>query len=528
MVVAGLVLLIACANVANLLLARAAGRSREMGIRAAFGASRSRLVRQMLVESLVLALMGGAGGALLAAWLSDAMGWMLPPMGFPLSLNLAWDYRVPGFALALTLFTVVAVGLIPALRAAKVDPLVSIRNEAGAASLLAPRSRLRGALVVIQIAVSLASLLCGGLFVRALVEQRKVDPGFDPERALLLSMDLFPNGYDEKRGVEFYRQYVARVAALPGVESASLSNQVPPNLFPGSSAGFEIEGYTPRADETINIEYEVVAPRYFQTMRIPLVEGRDFSEADNAQSAPVAIVNETMARRYWGQGRSPVGKRLRATSGKWRTVVGVARDIKQFEPTEPTHPWVYTPHAQDYESMMTLIARTTGDPWQSLAGVRAAAHDLDPTLPVFDEKTLKTHSGVPLFLDRIAVTFLSAFGLLALMLAAVGLYGVMSYSVTARTREIGIRMALGAQTGAVLKQVIKQGMILALIGVAIGLAAAFALTRLMESLLYGVSATDVLTFTLVSLLLAAVAVLACYIPARRATKVDPMVALRCE
>jgi predicted permease len=528
MVVAGLVLLIACANVANLLLARAAGRSREMGIRAAFGASRSRLVRQLLTESLLLAVMGGAGGALLAAWLSDAMGLMLPPMGFPLSLNLAWDYRVPGFALGLTLFTVVAVGIIPALRAAKVDPLVSIRDEAGAASLLAPRSRLRGALVVIQIAVSLAALLCGGLFVRALVEQRKVNPGFDPERALLLSMDLFPNGYDEKRGVEFYRQLVERVAALPGVESASLSSQVPPNLFPGSSAGFEIEGYTPRADEMINIEYEVVGPRYFQTMRIPLVEGRDFSDADNAQSAPVAIVNETMARRYWGQGRSPVGKRLRAISGKWRTVIGVARDIKQFEPTEPTHPWVYTQHAQDYESMMTLVARTTSDPWQSLAGVRGVAHDLDPALPVFDEKTLQTHSGVPLFLDRIAVTFLSAFGLLALALAAVGLYGVMAYSVTARTREIGIRMALGAQTSDVLKQLIKHGLGLTLIGVAIGLVVAFALARLMESLLYGVSATDALTFTLVPLLLAAVALLACYIPARRATKVDPMIALRYE
>jgi putative ABC transport system permease protein len=528
MVVAGLVLLIACANVANLLLARAAGRGREMGVRAAFGASRSRLVRQLLTESLLLAVMGGAGGALLAAWLSDAMGLMLPPMGFPLSLNLAWDYRVAGFALGLTLFAVVAVGLIPALRAARVDPIVAIRNEAGAASLLAPRSRLRGALVVIQIAVSLASLLCGGLFVRALVEQRRVNPGFDPERALLLSMDLFPNGYDEKRGVEFYRQLVARVAALPGVESASLSSQVPPNLFPGSSVGIEIEGYTPRADEMINIEYEVVAPRYFQTMRIPLVEGRDFSDADNAQSAPVVIVNETMARSYWGLGSNPVGKRLRSTSGRWHTVIGVARDIKQFEPTEPTHPWVYYPYAQDYESMMTVVARTTGDPWQSLAGVRGAVRDLDPTLPVFDEKTLQTHSGVPLFLDRIAVTFLSAFGLLALTLAAIGLYGVMAYSVTARTREIGIRMALGAQTGDVLKQVITQGMVLTLIGVAIGLAAAFALTRLIESLLYGVSPTDALTFTIVSLSLMAVALLACYIPARRATKVDPMEALRCE
>ncbi|HKC85536.1 MAG TPA: FtsX-like permease family protein, partial [Blastocatellia bacterium] len=434
----------------------------------------------------------------------------------------------PGFALALTLLVVVIVGLVPALRATKVDPLVSIRNEVGAASLLTPRSRLRGALVVTQIAVSLVSLLCGGLFIRSLARQWKVNPGFDPERALMVSMEVFPNGYDEKRGVEFYRQLVARVSTLPGVESASLSSQVPPLLI-GSrgSATFEIEGYAPRADEGMSFEIESVAPRYFQTMRIPLTEGREFSEADQSQSAPVAIVNETMARRYWA-GQSPVGRRLRRGSGEWSTVIGVARDVKQYGPAEPAHPWIYYPHAQEYYSMMTLVARTTGDPLLALAGVRGAVRALDATLPVFDEKTLQTHCDSALFLDRIVVTFLSAFGLLALALAAIGLYGVMAYSVTARTREIGIRMALGSRPSDVLKQVIKPGMVLALIGVAIGLAAAFALTRLMESLLFGVSATDALTFTLVSLLLAAVALLACYIPARRATEVDPMIALRYE
>jgi predicted permease len=528
MVVAGLVLLIACANVANLLLARAAGRGREMGIRVALGAGRGRLVRQMLTESLLLAVMGGAGGALLAAWLSDAMSGMVPPLGFPLGLNLEWDYRVPGFALALTLLTVLAVGLVPALVATKVDPLVSIKNGVGAASSLMRRGRLRGALVVTQITVSLVSLLCAGLFIRSLAEQRKANLGFDPDRALLVSMELFPSGYDEKRGVEFYRQLVARVAALPGVESASLSNQVPPLLLGSKSSGsFEIEGYTLRADETIDVACESVAPRYFQTMRIPLVEGREFTDADHAQSASVVIVNETMARRYWGPGHSPVGGRL-SKDNRWSTVIGVARDIKYLGPTEPAQPWIYYPHAQNYWSTMTLVARTTGDPLQALPGVRAAVRALDPTLLMFDEKTLTTHSGVLLFLDRIVVTFLSAFGLLALMLASIGLYGVMAYSVTARTREIGIRMALGAQTGDVLKQMIKQGMVLALIGVGIGLAAAYAFTRLMASLLYGVSATDALTFTLVSLLLAAVALLACYLPARKAAKVDPMIALRHE
>jgi macrolide transport system ATP-binding/permease protein len=528
MAVAGLVLLIACANVVNLLLARGAGRSREIGVRIALGAGRSRLIRQMLTESLLLAVLGGACGALLAAWLSDAMSLMLPTQSLPISLNLAWDYRVSGFASGLTLLAVVAVGLVPALRATKVDPIASIKNEAGVTSALMRRSRFRGALVVIQIAVSLVSLLCAGLFIRTLAMQTKVNLGFNTERALLVSMELFGNGYDEKRGEEFYRQLVARVEALPGVESASLSTQVPPLRFGGRwRNSFEIEGYAPRTDEMISFEIEVVAPRYFQTMRIPLAEGREFSEADHDQSGPVVIVNETLARRYW-PGQSPVGKRLRMKGETWETVIGVARDAKYFGPREPVQPWIYYPHAQKYESGMTLVARTTGDPWQSLAGVRGAVHALDAALPLYDEKTLATHCGLPLFWDRLVVVCLSAFGLLALTLSTIGLYGVIAYSVTARTREIGIRMALGAQMSDVLKQVIKQGMILTLIGGAIGLAASFALTRLMESLLFGVSATDPVTFTLVSLLLAAVALFACWIPARRATKVDPMAALRVE
>jgi predicted permease len=525
MIVAGLVLLIACANVANLVLARAAGRSREMGIRTALGASRSRLIRQMLTESLLLALMGAVGGALLAAWLSDAMSLMMPSMGLPISLNLAWDYRVPGFALALTLLTVVAVGLVPALRVTKVDPLVSIRNEAEATSMLMRRSRLRGALVVTQVAVSLVSLLCAGLFIRSLAQARKVNLGFDPERTLLVSMDLFSNGYDEKRCAEFYRQLVARVAALPGVESVSLSNRVPPQFFGVNLSSFEVEGYAPRKDEVISVQYEVVAPRYFQTMRIPLAEGREFNEEDQSQPAPVVIVNETMARLYWA-GQSPLGKRLRSGSGAWSTVIGVARDVKYIGHTDPAQPWIYYRH--DHAMGMTLVARTAGDPWQLLPSVRSAVRALDATLPVFDEKTLEAHSGGALFLDRMVVVFLSAFGLLALTLAAIGLYGVMAYSVSARTREIGIRMALGAQPRDVLKQVIKQGMVLTLIGIAIGLAASFALTRLLGSLLYGVSPTDALTFALVSLSLVAVALLACYLPARLATKIDPLVALRHE
>jgi macrolide transport system ATP-binding/permease protein len=527
MAVAGLVLLIACANIANLLLARAAGRSREIGIRLALGAGRGRLIRQMLTESLLLAASGGAAGALLAVWLSNGMSLMLPPMGVPLGFNIEWDYWVSGFALALTLLTVVAVGLVPALLSAKIDPLVSIRNETGAASALMRRSRLRGALVVTQISISLVSLVCTGLSIRTLVEQRRVNLGFDPERALLVSMDMFPNGYDEKRGAEFYRRIVERVSALPDVESASLSDNVPPTIFGGSIMTHEIEGYVPRPSENMGIDCEIVALRYFQTMRIPLAEGREFSEADQAQSAPVVIINEAMARRYW-PGQSPVGKRLRGGDSPWSTIIGVARDVKNLEARAPVRPWMYYPLAQFYNSKMTLMVRTAGDPLQAFAGVRGAVRDLDATLPLFDIKTLQTHCGVPLFLDRIVVTYLSAFGMLALALAAIGLYGVMAYSVAARTREIGIRMALGAQTADVLKLVIKQGMTLTLIGVVIGLAIAFGLTRLIRELLYGVSATDPLSFILSALLLTGVALLASYLPARRATRVDPMTALRWE
>jgi predicted permease len=526
MAAASLVLLIACLNVANLLLARAAGRSREMGVRLALGAGRGRLVRQMLTESLLLAVMGGAAGALLALWLSNAMSLMIPPMGDPIRLNLAWDHRVTGFAVGLTFLTVLAAGLVPALRATKVDPVVSIKNEGGPIGALTRRSRLRGALVVTQIAVSLVSLVCAGLFIRTLEQQLKVDPGFDPERVLLVSMNLYTNGYDEKRGTEFYRQLLDRVASLPGVVSASMSDGVPNAWSGGTTWGHEIEGYTPRPDEPMGINYEVVAPRYFQTMRIPLAEGREFSEADHAQSAPVALVNETMARRYW-PGQNPVGKRLRGGgSGPWTTIIGVARDVNHFGARAPARPFMYYPLYQSYDAQMMLVARTAGDPWQALPGVRGAARELDPTLSVFDEKTLVTHSSIPLFLDRIVVTFLSAFGLLALTLTAIGLYGVMAYSVTTRTHEIGIRMALGARGLDVLKQILKEGLALALIGMAIGLAASFALTRLIESLLFGVSATDAVTFILVSLLLAAIALLACYLPARRAMSVDPMVALR--
>jgi putative ABC transport system permease protein len=528
MAVAGMVLLIACANVANLLLARAAGRSREMGIRLALGAWRSRLIRQMLTESMLLAVIGGVGGALLAAWLSNAMSLMLPTIGLPLSFNIDWDYRVSGFALALTLLTVIAVGLVPALRSVMVDPIVSIRNDNGAASSLMKRSRLRSALVVTQIAVSLVSLVCAGLFIRNLVEQKRVNLGFDPERALLVSLELFPNGYDEKRGAEFYRHISERVSALPGVESVTLSDNVPPTVFGGTIWTLEIEGYLPRAQENMGIEYEIVASRYFKTMRIPLVEGREFSETDQAQSAPVAIVNETMARRYW-PGQNALGKRLRGGGGgPWSTVIGVARDVKNIDAREPVHPWMYYPLTQSYNSKMTLVVRTAGDPLQALTGVRGVIRSLDATLPLFNVKTLENHCGVPMFIDRIVVTYLSGFGLLALGLAAIGLYGVIAYTVAARSREIAIRMALGAQTSDVLKLVIRQGVTLASIGVVIGLIIAFGLTRLIKELLFGVNATDPLTFILIALLLTLVALLAAYLPARRAAKVDPMVALRWE
>ncbi|HXG68903.1 MAG TPA: ABC transporter permease [Blastocatellia bacterium] len=527
MATVGLVLLIACANLANLLLARASARRKEIAIRLALGAGRLRLIRQLLTESVLLALMGGLVGLLLALWLVDLIAAFRPPIDFPLTIALQVDYRVLGFTLLLSFATGVLFGLAPALQATKPDLVPALKDETGAAGYR--RSRLRNSLVVAQVALSLILLIAAGLIVRSLQHVQMIGPGFETERAIAMSVDPGLQGYTRERGQEFYRQLIERVEALPGVRSATLASYLPLGLNVNTN-GIYIEGQPPtRGAETPEALTSNVGPRYFETMGIPLVAGREFTERDKPDAPLVAVVNETFARRFW-PGESAVGKRFSFSreGGPFMEIVGVAKDGKYFSLGEAPAMFAYISLSQVHESSATLVVRTAADPQSLVAAIRREIQQLDANLPVFDVKTLDEHMSLSLFPMRIGAAVVGSFGLLALTLAAIGIYGVMAYSVSRRTREIGIRMALGAERRDVLRMIVGQGMKLASVGMGIGLLGALALTRLMSSVLYGVSATDVMTFTIVTLMLTLIVLLACYIPARRATKVDPMIALRYE
>jgi macrolide transport system ATP-binding/permease protein len=533
MAVAGLVLLIACANIANLLLARATARRKEIAIRLALGAGRGRLIRQLLTESVLLALLGGGAGLLLAGWCAELLTAFKPPLPIPVELDLQGDWRVFGFMFGLSLLTGIVFGLTPALAASRPDVIASLKDDIGLAITGGRPGRLRGSLVVTQVALSLLLLICAGLFLRSLRNASSIDPGFDAENLLALSMDLHLQGYDETKGRNFTNQLLERVRSLPGVDSASMTDQLPLG-FEGARRAFTIEGYTAQPGESTEINSSFVAPEYFETLRIPLLQGRTFQQQDIANGPGVALVNEAFARRYW-PGQPPVGKRIQmgvARSGindsPYLTVIGVVKDGKYATLGEDATPFIYLNLAQNFVLSPTLIARTQGDPLHLLPAVRGEVAALDKNLPLYDVKTMRQHLGLALLPARMAGSVLGVFGLVALALGAAGIYGVMAYSVAQRTREIGIRMALGANTRDVLRLVVRQGMTLVAIGMAIGLAAALALTQLLKSLLFGVSATDPLTFAVIASLLIFVALLACWIPARRATKVDPMIALRCE
>jgi len=530
MATVGLVLLIACTNLANLLLARAAARRKEIAIRLSLGARRLRLIRQLLTESVLLAVAGGAVGILLALWLVDLIVGFKPPVDFPLTIALKIDWRVLGFTLLLSVLTGVLFGLVPALQASRADLVPALKDDAGAGGNR--RSRLRGALVVAQVALSLVLLVAAGLFIRSLQRVQVLGPGFETERAVALSIDLGLQGYEEARGREFYRQLIARVEALPGVRAASYINSLPLSLN-RNSTNIYVEGMPAArgalAPEAMNAS---VWPRYFETMGIPVLHGREFTARDDEGGPRAAVVNEAFARRFWpGQPTAAaVGKRVSTggPSGNFWEVVGVAKDGKYFSLGEDPQPFIYFPMVRGYDWPATLVVRTAADPRAVVAGVRGEVRRLDPELPVFDVKTLGEHMRLSLFPLRVGAGVLAGFGALALALAGIGIYGVMSYAVAQRTREIGIRMALGAGRRDVLRLVVGQGMRLALFGLGAGLLGALLLTRLMASVLYGVSATDVATFTAVSVLLALVVFVACYVPAWRATKVDPLVALRYE
>jgi predicted permease len=529
--IVGLVLLVACANVANLLLARASARRREIAVRLAIGARRWRLIRQLLTESLLLSLAGGVLGMLLAQWFTSLFQTTAPKLDFAtvdVSYDLGLDHRILSFTLLISVLTGLVFGLLPALQASKTD-LVSALKGGEAQTPAGRRFNPRNLLVVAQVALSLMLLVGAGLFVKSMFNAQELDPGFEAKRIMLANVNVELHGYDEARGRDFYKRVVERIAALPGVEAASLGNWLP--LGPDNNGSIvNVEGYMPRyANERISVGYSVVGHDYFQTMKTPIAQGRGFTEHEDEKAPRVVVVNETMARRFWPN-QNPIGRRLRLgdAAGPFYEVVGVARDGKYYLLGEGPTDFMFLPLRQNYVGEITLIARTSVQPESLAAAIRQEVAGLDIELPVYGVKTMPEYLDRLLSMPKSVAGLVGVFGLIALLMAAVGLYGVVSYAVARRTREIGIRMALGAQSTAVFRLVVRHGMRLALTGVAIGLIAALGLTRLLKSLLYGVSATDASTFALTALSLSVVALLAALVPARRAAKVDPMIALRCD
>jgi predicted permease len=523
-VIVGLVLLLACVNLANLQLARATSRRKEIAIRLAVGASRGRLVRQLLTEGVLLSLAGGALGLMLAAWINWLVGGIKLPLDVALVFDLPLDWRVLLFTLGLSIFTGVVFSLLPALQSSKPALVPSLKDDAKLGGFR--RSRLRNSLVVAQVSLSLVLLVCAGLIVRSLQAAQKMRPGFDTQDAIAISFDVGLQGYEEAKGRAFHHQILERVRAVQGVRAAALTSNLPLSLNYNSSSVY-LEGQpavgSGRLPTCIPMS---VSPGFFDTMGI-LLRGRDFAENEDKKEARVAVVNETFAKKFF-PGIDPIGKRFNFNGPKdplWQ-IIGVCSEGKYNTLAETPQPAVFRPQFRDYDTVVTLVARTEGDPRSMIAPLRKEFQEMDPTLPLYDIKTLTEHMKIPLFPARMAANVLGSFGVLALVLAAIGIYGVMSYVVAGRTREIGLRMALGAQLRHVRQLILGQGMILASIGLAIGLATVFILARFLTSMLYGVSPTDPITFITITFLLAAVALVACYIPARRATRVDPMVALR--
>jgi predicted permease len=526
MAIAGVVLLLACANVANLLLVRSIGRRREIAIRLSLGASRWRLVRQLLAESLVLALAGGGVAILITIWTAGTFADFIPPSNLPLALNMRVDHTVLFVTLAVSVLASVVFGILPALRSSSMAPVEVLKEETGSASGGIHRATLSSALVIAQISLSLFLLVSAGLFIRSIRNAQRFNPGFNPDRVLLASYDLFPAGYSETNGIEFDRQLLAKLETLPGVQSVTLSNWVPLG-FTFNTTTVNPEGYVPQPHESMDVQEAHVAPNYFRTMQIQLVSGRDFTAQDTHNSQLVAIVSQALADRYWPH-QEAIGKRIHVYED-WLTVVGVARNINASRRLyESPQPFVYMPLFQMYSHAEIIHARVSGDPLIFAAAVEDTVHQLNADLPVYDVTTLATHMKLATIGYRVAGTFVGAFGLLALVLAAVGIYGVVAYSTRQRTHEIGIRMALGAQMSDVFRLVLGKGLRLTFLGLAIGFVVSLALTRFLNSLLFGVTTTDALTFFGVAVLLCIVALAACYIPARRAMRVDPMVALRYE
>jgi len=527
MSIVGLVLLIACVNLANLLLAQAAGREKEIGVRAAMGASRGRVIQQLLTESMVLAFLSALAG-LAIAYAGRTILWSFrPPFIRDSDLDLGFDSHVLLFTLSVALLTAVLIGVVPALKAARPN-LIEVLKVGGRGSTVGwASSPFRSMLVVTEIALALVALVGAGLFIRSMQNAQRIDPGFESSSLFLFNFDLGALHYDEGRGQQFFRAAIERAQAAPGVESATIADAPPliggfaRTIFPEGQD--EASGYRGTLT-TIND----IAPNFFETLRIPLVGGREFTDNDRATTKPVAIASEAMAKHFWPN-ENAVGKRFHFFGDPTlREIVGVVRNTVVGNIGEEPQPLAYLPLAQNYSPAVTMEVRTKGRPEGVISGVRSQVQSLDSNVALTNFLTVEELIGQGLWAPRMGAALLAVFGGLALILAIIGVYGVLSYSVNQQTREIGIRMAMGAQTGRVLGLVVGQGMRLAAAGLILGLIVAFAAMRVMSSLLFGVSAHDPLTFVGVSLVLAVAAVLACYIPARRATKVDPIIALRYE
>ena len=527
MTVVGLVLLIACANLANLLLARAARREREMGLRAALGASRPRLIRQMLTECILLALFGGAAG-LAVAYVGRTVLWSFrPPFIQQNDIDLSFDLRVLLFTLGVSIFTGLLFGLAPAFRASIPDLAETLKLGGRGGSAGWGRNKLRSLLVVSEIALSLVALIGAGLFIRSMRDAQKMDPGFESKNLFMLAFDLGALHYDEGRGQQFLRSAIERANATPGAKAAAVASNFP------LGGGFARTVFPEGEDESTGYrgtltQLDDISVGYFDALRIPLVRGRRFTDADRKDTARVAIINEAMAKKFWPN-QEAVGRRFHffGDTGLLE-VVGIARNSVVNAIGEVPPPLVYLPVTQDYAPAATIQVQTTGKPEAVIAGVRAQIQSLEPNLAITNVQTIGEIIDQGLWAPEMGAALLALFGGLGLVLAAVGVYGVLAYSVTQQTREIGIRMAMGAERSHVLGLVVGQGLKLTAAGLVLGVLVAVALTRQLSSLLFGVSAYDPWAYGSVVLILVLVALLACYIPARRAMRVDPLVALRYE
>jgi predicted permease len=522
---AAVLLLLACANVANLLLVRSVARRREFAIRLAMGASRWRLVRQLMAENLMIALAGGGLALMGTVWTARTISAFLPHTTLPLSIHGRVDGKILLAAILVSIITAMISGAAPALRVSAISPISVLKDEALNTSGGLHKSRLTSGLVMAQVALSLLLLTCAGLFFRSLDKAQRANPGFDPNHVLLASYDLGPMGYDNAREIEFNQQLLARLRALPGVQSATVAN-FSPLSFTIHSDGVVPEGYLPHPHEAMETDFAIVGTQYLQTLRTPLRAGRDFTEQDNAAAQPVAIVNRAFADRYW-TGQNAIGKRVQ-WNARWFTVVGVAANGKYRRINDDSAPLILLPMAQTYGSDAILHIRTEGDPLALTSTVERTIGGLNSNVPLFNVTTLKENTQMGSIFERIAVTFAGAFGLLALILASVGIYGVVAYTTKQRTHEIGIRMALGAGKSTIFLQVLRQGLRLALAGLVVGLVASLLLTRFLRSMFVGVGPNDLLTLSTAAILLCAVALAASVIPARRAAAIEPMQALRSE